>query len=126
MTPFLNLLAEAQIAAAPAAGQGQGQNPFVQMAPMILIFVMFYFILIRPQRKKQQELAAQISSLKGGDQIVTTGGIYGVVSSLQEKTITLKIADNVKIKIDKAAVATIVKKSADADVIEVPAEETKG
>lgn len=125
MTPIFHLLAQAQ-GAAPAAGQGQGSNPLVQMAPMILIFVMFYFVLIRPQRKKQQELAAQISALRGGDQIVTTGGIYGVVSSLQEKTITLKIADNVKIKLDKAAVATVVKKSADADVIEVPAEETKG
>jgi len=125
MTSFIHLLAEAQ-GAAPAAGQSQGSNPLVQMAPMILIFVMFYFVLIRPQRKKQQELAAQISALRGGDQIVTTGGIYGVVSSLQEKTITLKIADNVKIKLDKAAVSTVVKKSADADVIEVPAEETKG
>ena len=76
--------------------------------PMILMFVLFYFIAIRPQRKKQQELAAQIAALKGGDHIVTTGGLYGVVSSLQEKTLTLKIADNVKIKLDKAAVAASV------------------
>lgn len=123
MTPIIHFLAQAT---APAAGQPQGGNPLIQLAPMILIFVMFYFVLIRPQRKKQQELAAQIAALKGGDQIVTNGGIYGVISSLQEKTITLKIADNVKIKLDKAAVAAVVKKSTDADVIEVPAEESKG
>ena len=123
MTQITHFLAQA---AAPAAGQPQAGNPLIQLAPMILIFVMFYFVLIRPQRKKQQELAAQIAALKGGDQIVTNGGIYGVISSLQEKTITLKIADNVKIKLDKSAVAAVVKKSTDADVIEVPAEETKG
>lgn len=123
MTPITHFLAQAT---APAAGQPQAGNPLIQLAPMILIFVMFYFVLIRPQRKKQQELAAQIAALKGGDQVVTNGGIYGVISSLQEKTITLKIADNVKIKLDKAAVAAVVKKSTEADVIEVPAEETKG
>jgi len=121
MTPTIHFLAQAT---APATGQPQGGG-FQMFVPMILMFVLFYFIAIRPQRKKQQELAAQISALKGGDQIVTTGGLYGVVSSLQEKTITLKIADNVKIKLDKAAVAAVVKKSTDVDVIEVPAEETK-
>jgi len=107
---------------APAQPQGGGMLSFL---PLILMFVIFYFIAIRPQRKKQQELAAQVSALKGGDHLVTTGGVYGVVSSLQEKTITLKIADNVKIKLDKSAVAAVVKKAADADVIEVAAEETK-
>jgi preprotein translocase subunit YajC len=121
MTPIIHFLAQGT---APAAGQPQG-GTFQMFVPMILMFVLFYFIAIRPQRKKQQELSAQIAALKGGDQIVTTGGLYGVVSSLQEKTITLKIADNVKIKLDKAAVAAVVKKSTDADVIEVPAEETK-
>lgn len=122
MTSFVHFLAQGS---APAAGQTQGSNPLMQLAPLILMFVIFYFIAIRPQRKKQQELASQISALKGGDHIVTTGGIYGVISSLQEKTVTLKIADNVKIKLDKAAVAAVVKKSSEADIIEVPAEETK-
>jgi preprotein translocase subunit YajC len=121
MTPILHLFAQGT---APA-GQPQGGG-LMTLMPLILMFVIFYFIAIRPQRKKQQELAAQVAALKGGDQIVTTGGLYGVVSSLQEKTLTLKIADNVKIKLDKAAVAAVVKKSTDADVIEVPAEETKG
>ncbi|MFN0125860.1 MAG: preprotein translocase subunit YajC [Verrucomicrobiales bacterium] len=116
----------ALLAQSPApAGNPSSSSGLMSFLPIILMFVIFYFIAIRPQRKKQQELAAQISALKGGDHIVTTGGIYGIVSSLQEKTLTLKIADNVKIKIDKTAVAGVVKKSADADVIEVPAEESK-
>ena len=103
----------------------QGSGFLGTIVPMILMFVLFYFIAIRPQRKKQQELAAQIAALKGGDHIVTTGGLYGVVSSLQEKTLTLKIADNVKIKLDKAAVAAVVKKSGEAEVIDVSSEDEK-
>ncbi len=103
----------------------QGSGFLSTIVPMILMFVLFYFIAIRPQRKKQQELAAQIAALKGGDHIVTTGGLYGVVSSLQEKTLTLKIADNVKIKLDKAAVAAVVKKSGEAEVIDVSSEDEK-
>ncbi len=103
----------------------QGSGFLSTIVPMILMFVLFYFIAIRPQRQKQQELAAQIAALKGGDHIVTTGGLYGVVSSLQEKTLTLKIADNVKIKLDKAAVAAVVKKSGEAEVIDVSSEDEK-
>lgn len=90
---------------------------------MILMFVVFYFIAIRPQRKKQQELQNQINAMKGGDSVVTSGGIHGVVSSLQERTITLKIADNVKIKVEKTAIAGVTKKGADAEVIEVSGKE---
>lgn len=119
MTPSILFFAQAT---APAQPQGGGFQMFL---PMILMFVLFYFIAIRPQRQKQQELAAQIAALKGGDHIVTTGGLYGVVSSLQEKTLTLKIADNVKIKLDKAAVAAVVKKSGEAEVIDVSSEDEK-
>ncbi len=118
MTPSILFFAQATAPAQPQGG-------FQMFLPMILMFVLFYFIAIRPQRKKQQELAAQIAALKGGDHIVTTGGLYGVVSSIQEKTLTLKIADNVKIKLDKAAVAAVVKKSGEAEVIDVSSEDEK-
>lgn len=113
---MLHLLAQAP------AGQPQ-PSPFGMLVPMILMFVVFYFIAIRPQRKRQQELQNQINSLKGGDSIVTSGGIHGVVSSLQERTLTLKIADGVKIKIEKSAVASVTKKGGDAEVIEVTGQE---
>ncbi len=118
VTSVFPLLAQA----APAAGQSQ-PSPFGMLVPMILMFVVFYFIAIRPQRKKQQELQNQINAMKGGDSVVTSGGIHGVVSSLQERTITLKIADNVKIKVEKTAIAGVTKKGADAEVIEVSGKE---
>jgi preprotein translocase subunit YajC len=107
---------------ADAAAQGQG-SPFSMFIPMILIFVMMYFLMIRPQRRKQAELQQQISNLRGGDTVVTAGGIHGHVVSTQERTVTLKIADNVKIKVEKSGIAAILKKSADADVIEAEATE---
>jgi preprotein translocase subunit YajC len=96
-----------------AAAQ-QTDNPLGMLVPMVLVFVMFYFVAIRPQKKRQAELTAQINSVQGGDTIITNGGIYGLVVSVSEKTLTLKIADNVKIKLDKMAVATVVKKDSDA------------
>lgn len=116
MTPILFL---AQNGAAP---QGSGFATFI---PMILIFVMMYFVMIRPQRKKQMELQQQIANLRGGDTVVTVGGIHGLVVSTQESTITLKIADNVKVKLAKSGVAGVIKKAADAaepEVIEAEVE----
>ena len=117
-----------QFAQTAAPGQAPGAaGPWWQMLLFYgLIAGGFYFLFIAPQRKKQKEHEKMLASLQSGDEVLTNGGIYGVISSLQEKTITLKIADNVKIKLDKSAVAAVVKKSTDADVIEVPAEETKG
>lgn len=71
--------------------------------------VIFYFMLIRPQRLKQKEMEKLINSLKTGDAVVTSGGIHGRVGSVKEKTIILKIADNVRIELDKSAVATVLK-----------------
>ena len=116
--PFAHSLLAVQ-----AGGAFGSMGPFLFQIGAIMLIV--YFLIIRPQRKKQQELTTQINSLKGGDSIVTTGGIHGIISSLQEKTLSLKIADNVKIKIDKSAVAAVIKRSAEADVIEVSTDEEK-
>ena len=84
----------------------QGMNMMMWMA---FAFALIYFMSIRPQAKKQKELTARISSLKTGDRVVTTGGIYGTVSNVKDgSTLFLKIADNVKIEIDKSAVANVV------------------
>ncbi len=81
-------------------------NPLVQFMPIILMFVIFYFLLIRPQQKKQKELQTMISQIKKGDKVVTTGGIIGVVSSLQDDYVVLSVggSDN-KIEILKSAIA---------------------
>lgn len=75
------------------------------VAPIALIFAIFYFLLLRPARKRQQDLAKVIANIKRGDRVVTNGGIYGEVASVENETLFLRIADSVKIKIAKSAIA---------------------
>lgn len=87
--------------------------------PMLFVFAIMYFLMIRPQRKKQQELEKQIKALKTGDRVITQGGIHGVVANVKgdnSTSLTLKIADNVKIEIEKSAVTNVVRDSKDAAV----------
>jgi preprotein translocase subunit YajC len=86
---------------APAA---PGQNPLLTFLPLIAVFVVFYFFMIRPQVKKQKELSTYRSSLKKGDKIVTTGGIYGKVAEVKENIITIDVGGDVKLRVDKSAV----------------------
>ena len=95
------------IAYAAEAVEGAPQvNPLVQFMPIILMFVIFYFLLIRPQQKKQKDLQTMISQIKKGDKVVTTGGLLGVVSSLQDDYVVLAVggSDN-KIEVLKSAIA---------------------
>lgn len=94
-------------AAAPAP------SPLLQFAPLIFIAFIFYFLLIRPQQKQRKEQQKLISALKTGDKVVTSSGIYGLISNVKETTVLLKIADNVKIEIDKASIATVITRSGD-------------
>ncbi|MEA3328540.1 MAG: preprotein translocase subunit YajC [Candidatus Omnitrophota bacterium] len=84
-------------------------NPIVSLMPIILIFIVFYFLLIRPQQKRQKEHSQMLSELKKGDRIVTNGGIYGMITNVKEKTLMLKIDENVKIELQKSAVGYIQK-----------------
>jgi preprotein translocase subunit YajC len=111
MTAALIVLAQASAPPkAPDSGLGM-------LMPMVFIFAIMYFVMIRPQRKKQAELENQIKSLKTGDRVVTNGGIHGVIANVKGDTstsMTLRIADNVKIEIEKSAITTVLKdKSAD-------------
>ena len=80
--------------------------------PFICIGVIFYFLILRPQSKRQKELTTLVAGLKTGDKVVTTGGIHGIIANVKEGSIlSLKIADNVKIEIDKSAIASVDKGS---------------
>ncbi|MFV0555188.1 MAG: preprotein translocase subunit YajC [Mangrovibacterium sp.] len=79
-------------------------NPIMSFLPMILIIVVFYFFMIRPQMKRQKELRSFREALKKGDKVVTTGGIYGTVAGIKDNVIALTIASGVEINVDKAAV----------------------
>ena len=100
---------------AQAAGAPPTPNPLMQIVPFIAIGVIFYFLIIRPQSKKQKELEKLIENLKTGDKVVTNGGIHGIIANVREgRTLSLKIADNVKIEIDKSAIAAVDKGAAPA------------
>lgn len=86
----------------PKEGQEGGNSNFLIM--MVLIFVVFYFFMIRPQVKKQKEMKQFRDSLKKGDKIVTTGGIYGKIAEIKDNVITIEIEDKVKMKVDKSAI----------------------
>jgi len=102
----------AQGAAAPAAPQSS-----LQFLMPLLLIVMFYFMLIRPQRRQQKEHAARLAALKTGDEVVAAGGIHGLVTNVADRVVTLKIADGVKIKVEKVSVVSITKKSDEPEVV---------
>jgi len=102
---MFQLLAQAQ-PASPA--QAPGAN-IISFVPFILIFIIMYFMLFRPQKKRQQEQQRLISALKTGDKVVTNAGIHGLIANVKETTLMLKVADNVKIEVEKSAVTNIVK-----------------
>jgi preprotein translocase subunit YajC len=96
---------------AQAAPEGPGPNPLMSFLPLIFIFVIFYFLLIRPQQKKQKEHSKLVAGLKTGDKVITTAGIHGLITNVKDTTVTIKVADNVKVEFDKAAVVTVSRSS---------------
>jgi len=95
-----------------------------------LVFVIFYFLIIRPQNKKQKEAKKMIEAVKKGDKVVTIGGIHGLVSSVKEKTVVLKVDDTCKLEFTKSAIASVEPKASEEKVeaetaTEKPAEEKK-
>jgi preprotein translocase subunit YajC len=88
--------------AQPTGAAGQG-NPLLTFLPLILVFVVFYFFMIRPQMKKQKEMNNYRSSLKKGDKVVTTGGIYGRIYEVKDNFVTMDVGGDVRLKVDKSA-----------------------
>ncbi len=93
----------------PAGGQAGQAGGLAGFLPIIILFAIFYFLLIRPQQKKAKEHKQMIDNLKKGSRIVTSGGIYGTIVSLYDTTIGLEIAEKVKIKISRANVAGMIR-----------------
>ena len=111
-----SLLASLTILAQTAAPAGQpaapnGMQQLMGFLPMILIFAAMYFLMIAPQRKKQKEHQKMLASLDTGDEIMTSGGIYGEITNKKDDRYVIRIADNTKIEIGKGFVQTVVKKA---------------
>ena len=82
----------------------EGGSPLLQFAPFILVLGIFYFIILRPMRQKQQKVQKFLEALKVGDRVITTGGIYGQVTRLGDQSIQIQIADKIKIEVAKASI----------------------
>lgn len=103
------------LAMGPPAQPGQTAPPaWTSLVPLVLLVVVFYFVLIRPQQKKAKEHQQLLKTVKPGDKVVTSGGILGVVVTVKEKTITLRSAD-AKFEITKSAIAEITERSGEAN-----------
>ena len=87
-------------------------SPILQFLPLVFLFVVFYFLILRPQQKKQKEHAQMLTKLDKNDEVITSGGVHATVVSVGEKTLILRIADNVKIEIEKSSIQTVKKSRA--------------
>ncbi len=92
------------------AGSGQGgSSQWMGLLPLVLLFVVFYFLLIRPQQKRAKQQKMFIENLKKGDKVVTSGGLYGTITGITDNTVTLEIADKIRVKVLKGAIANTAK-----------------
>ncbi len=94
--------------AGPATGAGAGKGSwFSTLIPLVVIFAIFYFLMIRPQQKQQKKHKEMLSAMRKGDKVVTRGGIHATIHGIADNVLTLEIADNVKIKVNREAVALV-------------------
>lgn len=92
------------------SSQGAGGSLFGLLLPFILLFVFFYFFIILPQQRKEKKHREMLKTLKKGDYVLTSSGIYGTVSKIDEKTVTLKLSENVFVKFDKSVIQSILRR----------------
>jgi preprotein translocase subunit YajC len=101
------LISDAWAQAAPA---GSTSDPLMSFLPLILIFVVFYFLLIRPQSKRAKEHKKMLEQIETGDEVITTGGLFGVVSDLGDNFILLNVAEGIEVKVQRQAIAATLPK----------------
>jgi preprotein translocase subunit YajC len=101
---FALFLAQAPAPASPGGGSG-----LLGLLPFVFIFVIMYYVMLRPQMRRQKEQARLVSTLKTGDRVVTSSGIHGLISNVKDTTVIVKVADNVKLEMEKTAVTNVVK-----------------
>ncbi len=101
---LLNFLAQAAPAAPASTGSG-----LIGLLPIVFIFIIGYYVMIRPQMRRQKEQTRLVSALKTGDDVITAAGIHGRITNVKETTVIVKVADNVKIEMEKSAISSVVK-----------------
>jgi preprotein translocase subunit YajC len=91
----------------PDGSAPQGGAAFLQFAPFIAIIAIFYFLIIRPQNKKQKDTQRMLDALKKGDRVVTIGGVHGVIQTVRDHSVILKVDDNVKLEFNRSAISSV-------------------
>lgn len=99
----------AQVAGAPAAAAAPAQNPLMQFLPLVVVFVIFYFLMIRPQKKKYDQEQALLEKLTKGDEIYTKSGLIGTIYGMTDTVITLEVSEGVRFKVLKTQIAGLYK-----------------
>lgn len=118
---MINLLyADGTVPAQPAA-----PSPLVSMFPLLVIFVIFYFLLIRPQQKKVKLHKKMVENLKKGDRVLTSSGFYGVVVGMGDTSLDMKLAENVKVRVLKSAISDVLGNSEESSTVPQPSENGK-
>jgi preprotein translocase subunit YajC len=111
MHPMISTILFLAQQSAPASPSPVQPDLLSSLLPFVFMGVLFYFLLIRPQQKRQKQHQQLLANLKTGDRVVTSGGIHGLISNVKETTFLVKVADNVKIEIDKSAISGVEKQS---------------
>ena len=101
---MFELVGTAHAIGAPAGEDGEGGSPITSLLPFVLMFAVLYLLILRPQMKKQKAQQRMVDELEKGNKIVTSGGIHGTIDNIKDDIIVLKIAENVKIEVSRAAV----------------------
>jgi len=119
--------------APPAGGEsGSSSSTLFSFLPLVAIVAIFYFLILRPQNKKQRETKQMLSAIKKGDRVVTVGGIHGVIQNVRENTVIVKVDDNVKLELSRSAISSVSSQAkeekedrkADEKKIEAPDDKT--
>jgi len=97
------------------AAPGAAPPALMQFMPLVLIFVVFYFLLIRPQQQKAKEHKTMLANLKRNDDVITAGGLYGKIMALTDRIVTLEIAPNVRVRVDRQQIASLAKSQPEED-----------
>jgi preprotein translocase subunit YajC len=103
------------MAPAPTGGGGGASQLMPTLVMFGAMFAIFYFLMIRPQQKQKQDRERMLSAIKRGDKVVTTSGMFGTVTNLTDKTVTLRVADQVKLEFERAAIGRVVEVQGDKD-----------
>ena len=103
----MNLFYQFLLGGAAQGAEGGATQTFMSFLPLVAIIAIFYFLILRPQNKKQKETQKMLSALKKGDRVVTIGGIHGVIQSVKESTVIIKVDENTKLEFNRGAISTV-------------------